>query len=96
MSALIGHAQQLAPRVKQARAHREHGRADDLGDRDGMGLIAYPWLASAVTRNPLLIGLVSVALSLVLGVVLGGISIACLMVGGSRPEPLQDGHRTGE
>jgi MFS family permease len=26
---------------------------------DGMGLIAYPWLASAVTRNPLLIGLVS-------------------------------------
>jgi MFS family permease len=28
---------------------------------DGMGLIAYPWLASAVTRNPLLIGLVSVA-----------------------------------
>src|SRR5262245_57747 len=26
-----------------------------------MGLIAYPWLASAVTRNPLLIGLVSVA-----------------------------------
>ena len=28
---------------------------------DGMGLITYPWLASAVTRNPLLIGLVSVA-----------------------------------
>jgi MFS family permease len=28
---------------------------------DGMSLIAYPWLASAVTRNPLLIGLVSVA-----------------------------------
>jgi len=28
---------------------------------DGMGLIAYPWLASAVTRNPFLIGLVSVA-----------------------------------
>ena len=28
---------------------------------DGVGLIAYPWLASAVTRNPLLIGLVSVA-----------------------------------
>jgi MFS family permease len=28
---------------------------------DGVSLIAYPWLASAVTRNPLLIGLVSVA-----------------------------------
>jgi MFS family permease len=28
---------------------------------DGVGFIAYPWLASAVTRNPLLIGLVSVA-----------------------------------
>ena len=28
---------------------------------DGMGMIAYPWLASAVTRNPLLIGLVSMA-----------------------------------
>ena len=28
---------------------------------DGMSLIAYPWLASAVTRNPLLIGLVTAA-----------------------------------
>jgi MFS family permease len=28
---------------------------------DGMGTIAYPWLASAVTRNPLLISLVFVA-----------------------------------
>ena len=28
---------------------------------DGMSLIAYPWLASAVTRNPLLIALVRVA-----------------------------------
>src|SRR5918995_3339620 len=27
---------------------------------DGMGLIAYPWLASAVTRNPILIALVGV------------------------------------
>lgn len=27
---------------------------------DGIGLIAYPWLASAVTRNPLLIALVAV------------------------------------
>lgn len=27
---------------------------------DGIGLIAYPWLASAVTRNPLLISLVAV------------------------------------
>lgn len=28
---------------------------------DGIGLVAYPWLASAVTRNPLLIALVAVA-----------------------------------
>ena len=28
---------------------------------DGVGLIAYPWLASAITRNPLLIALVAVA-----------------------------------
>ena len=28
---------------------------------DGMSTIAYPWLASAVTRNPLLIALVLVA-----------------------------------
>jgi hypothetical protein len=28
---------------------------------DGIGLVAYPWLASAVTRNPLLISLVAVA-----------------------------------
>jgi MFS family permease len=27
---------------------------------DGIGIIAYPWLASAVTRNPLLIALVAV------------------------------------
>ena len=27
---------------------------------DGIGIIAYPWLASAVTRNPLLIALVVV------------------------------------
>ena len=27
---------------------------------DGVGVIAYPWLASAVTRNPLLIALVAV------------------------------------
>jgi MFS family permease len=28
---------------------------------DGVGLVAYPWLASAVTRNPLLVALVAVA-----------------------------------
>ncbi|HSR15523.1 MAG TPA: MFS transporter, partial [Gemmatimonadales bacterium] len=28
---------------------------------DGVGVIAYPWLASAVTRNPLLIALIAVA-----------------------------------
>ena len=28
---------------------------------DGIGTVAYPWLASAVTRNPLLISLVVVA-----------------------------------
>ena len=28
---------------------------------DGVGLVAYPWLASAVTRNPVLIALVAVA-----------------------------------
>jgi len=28
---------------------------------DGVGLVAYPWLASAVTRNPVLIALVTVA-----------------------------------
>jgi MFS family permease len=28
---------------------------------DGMGLVAYPWLASAVTRNPVLVALVFVA-----------------------------------
>jgi MFS family permease len=28
---------------------------------DGIGTVAYPWLASAVTRNPLLISLVPVA-----------------------------------
>ena len=28
---------------------------------DGVGLLAYPWLASAVTRNPILIALVAVA-----------------------------------
>ena len=27
---------------------------------DGVGVIAYPWLASAITRNPLLIALVGV------------------------------------
>ena len=27
---------------------------------DGIGIIAYPWLASAVTRHPLLIALVGV------------------------------------
>ena len=27
---------------------------------DGVGVIAYPWLASAITRNPLLIALVAV------------------------------------
>ena len=27
---------------------------------DGMGTIVYPWLASAVTRNPLLVALVAV------------------------------------
>ena len=35
--------------------------ANDLNTGDGVGFIAYPWLASAVTRNPLLIGLISVA-----------------------------------
>jgi len=28
---------------------------------DGIGLVAYPWLASAVTRNPVLLALVAVA-----------------------------------
>ncbi|MGA7757014.1 MAG: MFS transporter, partial [Ilumatobacteraceae bacterium] len=28
---------------------------------DGIGVIAYPWLASAITRNPLLIAVVAVA-----------------------------------
>lgn len=28
---------------------------------DGVGVLAYPWLASAVTRNPILIALVAVA-----------------------------------
>ena len=28
---------------------------------DGIGVIAYPWLASAITRNPLLIAIVAVA-----------------------------------
>jgi MFS family permease len=28
---------------------------------DGMGLVAYPWLASAITRNPILVALVAVA-----------------------------------
>ena len=28
---------------------------------DGMSTIAYPWLASAITRNPLLIALVAAA-----------------------------------
>jgi MFS family permease len=28
---------------------------------DGMGMIAYPWLASAVTRNPILVALVAVS-----------------------------------
>ena len=28
---------------------------------DGIGLIAYPWLASAITRNPLLIALIAIA-----------------------------------
>ena len=28
---------------------------------DGIAIIAYPWLASAVTRNPLLIALIAVA-----------------------------------
>ena len=31
---------------------------------DGVGVIAYPWLASAITRNPLLIALVAAALYL--------------------------------
>jgi MFS family permease len=30
---------------------------------DGIGVIAYPWLASAVTRNPVLIALIGVALA---------------------------------
>ena len=32
---------------------------------DGVGLVAYPWLASAVTRNPVLIALVAFTLSIV-------------------------------
>lgn len=28
---------------------------------DGVGLLAYPWLASAITRNPVLVALVAVA-----------------------------------
>ena len=32
----------------------------NLGDGIGIGIIAYPWLASAVTRHPLLIALVGV------------------------------------
>ncbi len=28
---------------------------------DGVGVIAYPWLASAITRNPLLIAMIAVA-----------------------------------
>src|SRR5690606_5912303 len=28
---------------------------------DGMGTVAYPWLASAITRNPMLVALVAVA-----------------------------------
>jgi len=35
------------------------GTVSNLGD--GIGLVAYPWLASAVTRNPVLIALVAVA-----------------------------------
>ena len=53
-----------APRLPTDRLGRDYVKLfgastiSNLGD--GIGLIAYPWLASAVTRNPLLISLVAV------------------------------------
>ena len=45
----------LGPRYRQLFAA---STISNLGD--GVGVIAYPWLASAITRNPLLIALVAV------------------------------------
>ena len=40
--------------------HRLFGAATISNLGDGVALVAYPWLASAVTRNPLLIAIVVV------------------------------------
>jgi MFS family permease len=57
----VGEARRDHPARLGASYHRLFigSAATNLGD--GVGMVAYPWLASAVTRNPLLITLVGVA-----------------------------------
>ena len=51
-----------APRVRLGRSYYKLFSASIISNLgDGVGLIAYPWLASALTRNPLLIALVPMA-----------------------------------
>ena len=51
-----------APATKLGPGYRRLFAAATISNLgDGIGLVAYPWLASAVTRNPLLITLVVVA-----------------------------------
>lgn len=50
-----------APKVRLGSSYRKLFSASTISNMgDGVGQLAYPWLASAVTRNPLLIALVAV------------------------------------
>jgi MFS family permease len=52
----------MAPTVRLGPNYRKLFAATTISNLgDGVGIIAYPWLASAITRNPLLIALVAVA-----------------------------------
>ncbi len=53
---------QLDPRRPLGRPYRTLFAASTISNLgDGIGLVAYPWLASAVTRDPLLVSLIIVA-----------------------------------
>ena len=50
-----------SPKRLGANFHRLFGASVISNLGDGIGMIAYPWLASAVTRNPVLVAMVMVA-----------------------------------
>jgi MFS family permease len=51
-----------APRTRLGRSYYKLFSASIISNLgDGVGLVAYPWLASAITRNPLLVALVPMA-----------------------------------